>query len=237
VNYLKLSRRKLFSLVVVLVTAVALPAAAALFFVYPPGSWPNAKPYSVHAADWWRWMASLPLDRSPLIEDSGVNCAQGQSGLTWYLAGTVGTTVSRNCTIPSGRTLIIPVLNTMYGAYSTDPAEWKTDAYLRSQVDFMEDATDLEVEIDGVAVPNVESYLERSVQFSVTLPANNIFGEPAGRVLSPAVDSGYYLAVSPLLPGDHTIHFHGRLPGDPETAEDDFVVDVTYNLRIKLLPF
>ena len=45
------------------------------------------------------------------------------------------------------------------------------------------------------------------------------------------------IALAPLAPGRRTIHFHGELLGDPDTTEDDFVVDVTYNLRVKLLPF
>jgi hypothetical protein len=232
-----MSRKKLFTLVAVLVSAIAIPAAAALFVVYPPGSWPNAKPYSAHAADWWRWALSLPMDRSPLYENTGVNCAQGQSGLNWYLANTFGTTVSRDCTIPSGRTLVFPIMNAVFLPNPNAPAAFRTEAYGRSQVAYIENATDLELEIDGVAVPNIDDYLERSSTFSVTLPNDNIFRLPAGQVSNPSVDSGYYVAIAPLLPGDHTIHFHGALHADETTGQKEYVVDVTYNLKIKLLPF
>src|SRR6187549_430426 len=90
---------------------VAAPAAAALFFVYPPLTWPLGKSYSTHAADWWKWAVTQPEDRSPLLDETGEDCGQGQSGLTWYLAGSFDSVpVLRSCTIPSGRTLVFPVV-------------------------------------------------------------------------------------------------------------------------------
>lgn len=50
---------------------------------------------------------------------------------------------------------------------------------------------------------------------------------PAGTVLSPSADAGYYVAISGLLPGNHTIAWHASAPG----AEQD----ITYNIRINLL--
>ena len=207
---------------------VTLSASAALFFVYPPSSYPLLKPYSQHAADWWKWALTQPVATSPLLDTTGAQCNAGQPRLgAFYLAGALDSTpVLRTCTVPAARTLVFPVINAAYFAFASDPAEQKTEAFLRSQVSFVEQATALEVEIDGVAVPNVARFLERSVLFSVTLPADNVFELPAGFVLSPSVDSGYYLAVAPLIPGHHTLHFHGALP-------DGSTQDVTYDLNVR----
>ena len=213
-----------------LLLCVAAPAAAALFFVYPPETWPNGKPYSVHAASWWKWALAQSADKSAILDQTGAKCGVGQSGRTFYLAGAFsGEPTYRKCTIPSGRTLVFPIINSAYFAFPSDPAEQRTEVFIRSQVAGVADATELEVEIDGVAVPHVERWCEESTVFSATLPDDDIFGAPAGTVLSPSVDAGYYLAVAPLLPGKHTLHFHGELDG--------FVEDVTYELTIKLLPF
>ena len=215
----------LFALIAVL--SITASAAAALFFVYPPYSLPAGRTYSAQAASWWKWALSQPTSKSPLLDSTGANCAQGQSGLVWFLAGTVdGQPVTRSCTIPAGKHLIFPVVNAAYFAFESDPAEQKTESFLRSQVEFIRESTELEVEIDGVSVKNVSSYFERSDIFGVTLPADNIYGLPTGFKLTPAADAGFYIALAPLLGGQHTIHFHATMPDGTEQ-------DVTYNLTVK----
>jgi len=225
----KRRKPKLFVLVTVLVAAIAVPAAA--LFVYPPGTRPNGKTYSMHAADWWKWAATQPVSESAILDTTGENCAVGQArfGLNWYLAGTFGgDPVIRSCSVPFGRTLIFPVVNAISGAFPTDPPAEKTVAFQRSVIAGTRDAAqNLEVEIDGKPVADVERFYEESVPFSFRLPADNIFGAPAGTLVSPAVDNGFYLAVAPLGLGDHTIHIHGEL--------GDQVVDVTYNLKVRFL--
>lgn len=209
---------------------IALPAAAASFYVHPPDATPAGKPYGVHAADWWKWALAQTADSSAVLDETGANCATGQSGAVWYLAGTFsGQPTLRRCTVPFQRTLVIPVIDAAYFAFPSDPKPKRTEAYIRKQVADMVDATNLELEIDGVSVPDVERWYEESIVFETTLPENNVFGVPGGTVLSPAVDAGYYVAVDRLNPGEHTIHFHGESP-------DGYVVDVTYELTIQASP-
>jgi hypothetical protein len=208
------------------VLGVTATAAAALFYVYPTSSYPLGKSYSTHAANWWKWALAQPADKSPLLDTTGANCAQGQSGLVWYLAGSWVGPVSRSCTIPAGKHLVFPIVNAAYFAFESDPAEQKTEAFVRSQVEDIINSTKLEVEIDGVAVKNPERLFERSNLFSVTLGANNVFDLPAGFKLSPSVDAGYYVVMAPLLGGQHTVHFYAE-------AFDGSVQDVTYNLNVR----
>jgi len=207
-----------------MVLATTATAAAALFYVYGPAAWPNGKPYAVHAANWWQWALAQPAEVNPLLDETGENCAQGQSGLTWYLAGTFsGESVTRKCTVPFGRTIVFPIINSAYFAFPSDPAEQKTEAFLREQVAGVSEATDLALEIDGVSVRRLDRQLVDSVLFSATLPVDNVFGTDE-LLLSPAADRGFYVAIAPMLPGKHTIKFHGELDG--------YVQDVTYNLTV-----
>ncbi len=64
---------------------------------------------------------------------------------------------------------MFPVINSACFAFPSDPAEQRTEAFIRSQVAGVADATELEVEIDGVAVPHVERWYEESTVFSATL--------------------------------------------------------------------
>ena len=169
----------------------------------------------MHAADWWQWAATQTVVRLRAARHDRRELRRGQArfGHIWYLAGTFGgDPVIRSCDVPFGRTLIFPVVNAIAGAFPDDPAEEKTVAFQRSLIaGTREAATNLEVEIDGQPVPNIERFYEESVPFSFRLPADNLFGAPAGTLVSPAVDNGFYLAVAPLGLGEHTVHIHGEL--------------------------
>jgi hypothetical protein len=203
-------------------------AGAGLSFVYPPPpfGFPAGQSYSQHAANWWKWLIAQPSPHSPLLDTTGAECATGQSGLVWFLAGAPSNDpVKRTCTIPFGKTIVFPIINAAYFAFPEDPPEQRTEQFVRSQVTFIEQATNLRAEVDGVPVAIPKLYLEKSVIFRTTAPADNILGVPAGQVLDPSADEGYYIGVQPLLPGRHKLHFHGELPGE--------VQDVTYDIVVR----
>ena len=207
--------------------AAARTASANISLVYPPISFPAGKSYSQLAASWWQWALTQPTATSPLVDTTGANCAAGQSGAVWFLAGALDSTpVSRKCTVPYGKTIVLPIVNAAYFAFASDPPEQKTESFLRSQVTYIEGATNLRAEVDGLTVWNPSAYREKSVLFGLTLPADNVYGLPAGFRLEPSVDEGYYIAMQPLLPGRHTVHVHGEVPGG-------FVSDVTYDLVVR----
>jgi hypothetical protein len=210
--------------------SVASTAAAAFFIVTPPRTiLPTLRTYNQSAADWWKWLLAQPANVSPLLDTTGAQCGRGQPLLgAWYLAGAPDSNpVTRSCTVPNFRTLLIPVANGLYGAFPSDPAAERTEQFVRSQLAFVKDASELSLSIDGTPVNNVGNFYEESTLFNVTLPQNNIFDVPGGTVLSPSADAGYYVAVSGLLPGQHTITWHSVIDGISQ--------DVTYNIRVNLL--
>jgi hypothetical protein len=85
----------------------------------------------------------------------------------------------------------------------------------------------LSVKVDGIYV-NKQLRRVQSQPFDVALPADNLLGCHA-EVYSPAVDDGYYVAVRPLTPGNHTIQFHAE---GKDPLGNDFIEDVTYNLTV-----
>lgn len=210
--------------------AASASASVADALIYPPYVPPLGKTYSQYGASWWQWALKQPADVNPITDTTGANCGQGQSGLVWYLAGTFGDAgaVTRNCTIPFGKTIVIPVANGLYGAFPTDPADQRTEAFVRSQVTpQLKGATNLQASIDGSSVTNVSRYFEESTLFNFTFGANNVYGLPAGTQLAPAADAGYYLALYPLLPGNHTLKVSSTVPGAGS-------VDVTYKIKVPL---
>jgi hypothetical protein len=199
--------------------------------IAPIQSKPHGNSYSERAATWWKWALETPASANPLIDTTGANCDVNQTDHVWFLAGSFSSEpVTRQCTVPRGVALFFPLINLFYGAFLTDPPEQRTEAFIRSQVTCIEDASFSLVEIDGVAVINPRQYLEKSVIFDVFLPEDNIFGATPAEIpdltLSPSVDEGFYLFVRPLTPGSHTIRWRAS------SAACGFSEDITYHLTV-----
>jgi hypothetical protein len=195
-----------------------------------PGIVPNNARYRQLSAQWWQWALSAPPAVNPILDSTGANCAQGQGVFSnnnvWFLAGTFGGSATRSCTIPPGKSLFFPILNTFFAC---DPPEAMTACPPLSDIraflaGIMNNPLLLEASIDGVPVQALASYRAASSVFSLQLPADNVFGAPAG-TYEPAVADGYYLLVTPGTPGPHTIKFKG-------IGNDGFTVEVTYHLTV-----
>lgn len=183
--------------------------------VAPINSRPHGKSYSQWAASWWQWALQMNATGHPLLP-GGVLCNERQSGKVWFLGGTFtgdGQPVARSCPVPPGTALVVPLIAAGYFAFLNDPADTRTEAFLRAQVECTD--ASVSVTIDGVALREPTQYLERSVLFDVQLPVDNVFGVDATVVpelkLSPSVDFGYYLFLNPLPRGTHDIQWTARM--------------------------
>src|SRR3954470_5797318 len=94
---------------IVLALALAIPWGSGLQTAHahdagveiaPPGSRPLGKTYGEWAAMWWQWAFSIPADHNPQLDPTGADCAVGQSGNVFYLAGIFGAGAgNRTCEI------------------------------------------------------------------------------------------------------------------------------------------
>lgn len=207
-----------------LMTAPPALARQAKPRILPPQSRPFGMTYGEWSAKWWQWALASPAADNPVLDPTGANCATGQAGRVWFLAGTFGGgPVTRTCTVPLGTALFFPVVNTFCAAEPGDDPDPQIQRQCASAS--LAGATG-SVEIDGTPVQNLSVYFvdpATSPVFSITLPEDNVFGAPAG-TYAPAVAGGIYLMLAPLPPGEHVIHVQGSGPG--------FTVDVTYHLTV-----
>ncbi|AZM90565.1 MULTISPECIES: hypothetical protein [Streptomyces] len=79
------------------------------------------------AARWWRWALSAPDEESPVGDTTGAYAGWRQPRDVWFLAGTYGGRVVRRCSIPSGRPLFFPVLNTERAAVPFLTRPWRLE--------------------------------------------------------------------------------------------------------------
>lgn len=184
--------------------------------------------YGEWSARWWQWALSIPAESNPILDMDGANCAKGQYDNVWFLAGTFGGPAVRSCTIPAGKPIFFPLLNTAM----LKPYGYETLLdFRRSLAENMDAVTDLWCTIDDKDLEedlDLFNFRVRSPSFTVIGPPKGVL--PPGFLKVPAhtdqiVSDGYWLLLSPLASGEHTINFGGEGPG--------FRVEVTYHLTIE----
>jgi hypothetical protein len=197
--------------------------------IFTPDSQPYGLTYGEWTAKWWQWAESIPTENNPQLDETGEDCAQAQNqtGPVWFLAGTSGGTVERTCTIPAGKAILIPVLNTVNIRAASETDE-ELLAGAKSAVDSV---TILEFSIDGLPLQDIWNYRIQSPFFDVTLPNDNVFGISEGTYR--AVADGYWVFLEPLPPGQHEIRLHGAM-GNPTAISPtpSFETAVTYHLIV-----
>jgi hypothetical protein len=172
---------------------------------------------SALAGAWLAWAHRRAF--APVTEAGTVDCAAGQAGATWFLAGSeleIGP-VSRACTVPRDRRLFFPVVS----AFCAEPripsrAEGASlGACAASFIDLFPPVA-LTATLNGDPTPIVRA---QSPLVPVRLERDNPFAAPAGDYLETA--DGYWVLLDPLPPGDHTVRV---------AAASD--LDVTYELTV-----
>src|SRR5262249_4429669 len=198
---------------------------------------PHGSTYAEWGIAWWRWAYSIPAGVNPLLDATGASCGQSQSGPVWFLAGTSGGAATRSCTVPVSKGIFFPVVNVINDYPCPDPnfqpapGQSLEDFLAEGAAFFIDRVAELEIEVDGV--PLVEPF-----RFRATSGLFTFRGDPSmAAVFDPCitgteqqgVTDGYWIMLSPLPRGSHTLHSRGKIVFDDGSS---FQSDVTYNLLV-----
>jgi hypothetical protein len=229
--------------------------------IFPPRSHPYGKSYAEWSAKWWQWAYSLPGTGHPLIDQTGANVAAGQSGNVWFLGGTYSAIAegdavvgraTRVCTVPAGKALFFPILNSEANNFTVDAdgnqiaPTTLTEAELRATCQFNVDhARNMTCTIDGWPLKGLENVLHthyrvESPVFQYTVPAGDSLYELWGMHISGqspppgAVADGVYLMLAPFEAGHHTIDFTGEIFIPGATPAEDFLfrLEIRYIITV-----
>ena len=174
---------------------------------------------------WWTWALQAPAATNPLLDTTGAYAGVDNNGSVFFIAGTFSTsgasgTADRTFDVPAGKPLLIPMLNEFD---TLDPKSTETE----DMENFRHSVTSLFATIDGVSITDPKSDLVNTGFFSMgkTQPGSLIeeLGAPAGSELYPTKSSGYWLMVSGLSPGEHTLTFGGSLSDGFSTRVTDHI--------------
>jgi hypothetical protein len=154
---------------------------------------------------WWEWAASEPSATNPVADATGAFCLVNQPDDIWFFAGTFGGEVRRECTVPSDRPIVVPLVNLV--CYSEEECD-----------QFMLGASGT-AELDGQSITPDRIEAE-------PITYNAVFANPItydeGRY--DAIACGLWVRIEPLTVGRHELIIHGQAA--------DFTVDVEYAFEV-----
>lgn len=194
--------------------------------IIPPHAKPHGKSYGEWGAAWMAW-TQIPAAENPILDTTGQFGDVGQSGPVWFLPGTTfGISAERTLSVPKGKALFFPVLDTLWWAPNDLPlAALVAQQFLGLDPDTLADEelirllarfaigpdAELTLTIDGVTIQNLEQYRADSPFFHL---AHTELIDDLGVPIADdhmAVADGYWVMLAPLTPGSHVIHFTARL--------------------------
>jgi hypothetical protein len=184
----------------------------------------HAHPYGRGLDRWsellWSWLLAQPFDDNPILDPTGDDCDVGQHGPVWFLAAvpgsSLGTTVTRTCTIPRHRAILVQ-LSSLINDYPC-PAPTFHPAPGQSLFDFLigpvtpifDNAMDFSVSFDGVDLVDPMQY--RYTSDDLFFFRGDASMQPFDACITghhqPAVSDGFYLPFKPMSPGHHKIVIH-----------------------------
>jgi len=213
--------------------------APALAAVIAPDQPVNGVSQPDLSARWWQWMLTYPAATNPVLDTTGQNSHLGgdQTAVShpgvFFLAGNFSGFESRTVTVASSESLFLPLINTV----SFIPAFGNTEAEIRADAAAtLGTVSGLFARLDGIDLPlpasasSLLDFRQQSALFSLTFPADNVYGVTPGSYDS--VADGYWLALEALAPGHYTLEFGASATGTPDLGYPPFSLTQTYDITV-----
>ena len=165
----------------------------------------------------------------------GTCTEEGQPDHVFFLAGAFtgidGEPLIRDCTVPSGSSVFLPIINTECSNLEPAPFACDDEESCRACNNaFYGEGDVLELSIDGVEIGNLEDFRFQTDIFPIgPLPADNILGADEGATGISMAD-GFWIKLTPLSVGEHTVNFHGCF--EAFGGCEGFEILVEYNLTV-----
>lgn len=168
---------------------------------------PNSKPYGLSFSQWtvrwWRWLLSLPKTENPAVDQTGTYSKLSQKNKNvWFLAGTFDGYVERECNVPIGKSILMPIIN-YECSFADEPSITTSDELELKCKSEIDDIKNLILIIDDLSISNLYSYRVRSPVFPVYLQEQNILGINPGR--TEMITDGFWIFLKPLKMGTHKL--------------------------------
>lgn len=214
----------------------------------------HSSPYGISFKDWIAkyssWYFSVPKQEnwdfrnSPNYTPKDCSYLQDPASPVFflpYVGAELGQVATMTCNVPQNKAMLASIVGAT-SDYSDPTVKTKTPEELIKLVTKSNVyPISFRITLDGhpLAITNEETYKVQSNLFDLTLPANNIWGEPTGP--DKAIVQGWWVMLKPLPPGDHVLHYtagYRDSRSDPSIPagqgnQKPYIQDVTYHLIVK----
>jgi hypothetical protein len=197
--------------------------------VYPRDSSPIGMAYKDWIANWWKNNASFKAAEHPRDHFSPERCNldQKQRDPVYYLPDNLAGDQVRNCSVPSGKAILAPLITGSCWDDGTDP-KLKTQAGLLECSKEGQQYGVVSATLDGRKLQNLGQYRATSNVFNITFAQDNAFQTKPGTFR--AIADGFFVFLEPLRPGTHTLVLEQSVL-NPIRPEYNFASTTTYHLR------
>lgn len=194
--------------------------------VIPPQAKPYGSSYEQWGIDFFTFVYSIPLESNPFV-GAGI-CDSDSPKRVNYLPAPFGST--NHCTVEPGKALLLPAAVYLNDYPCPDPAFEPAPG--QSLEDFLKEGaagiidliTNIQIEVDGVLIENVERYRLSTDLFHFTSHPSLVAIDPCVTGESqPAVVDGYFLMFTPFAPGEHVLRISIDFAGSPVPATTNFI--------------
>jgi hypothetical protein len=221
-------------------------------YTFPVNSSPYGTAFKDWAAKWSAWINTVPksqnwnFQNSPGVKYVPEDCSYLQNPASPvfflpYVGAERGSVAAMTCNVPHDKAVIFQI-DGATSDYSDPTVKTKTPAELiRLATQSNVYPNSFEVTLDGhpLAFTNDEGHKVQTDLYNLTLPADNLWGEPAGP--DHAISQGWWVMLKPLPPGQHTVHYttgYRDSRSDPtippgQGNQAPYIQDVTYHLIVK----
>ena len=205
--------------------------------LFPKTARPYGQPMSRWAELMWSYIYSIAPDQNPFFDVTGKFCAVDQDGPVWFLpavpGSTLGTNISRSCTIPQDRAIMLQMSSALNDYPCPDPnfhpapGQSLYDFLISAISPLFDNVTGFTVTLDGVNINDPLSYrfFSRDV-FSFSPDLGMVaFDSCVTQAHMLGVVDGFYLLFKPMPPGQHTIVLEGHdMEGVPVTLTEHLTI-------------
>lgn len=206
--------------------------------LYPKDASPFGRSIERWSEMMWSYIYAQPLDENPFLDTTGADCAVGQEGPVWFLpavpGSTLGTDITRTCTIPRDWAVMLQLSSAMNDYPCPDPnfqpAPGQTlyDFLISPIRPLFDGKTGFDITLDGVHIVDPLSYRYTSddiYYFKADPSLYPNFDVCVTGKRQEAVIDGFYLMFKPLSPGQHVIVLNGHdMEGVPVTLTERLTV-------------
>lgn len=209
-------RKLLISILAAVMLSTTVFIAGTQASRHPPVLPPEAK---VQGLTLGEWVANfiiaefgIPASENPGVGNPWPECYTDRIGnvglgIAYFSSG------ESECEMPTGMFLYVPVV----GVECWDVPDLVGCALAYQPVN-------LQATVDSLPVQNIDQYAALSPLHQLYLPEGNIFDYPSGSYDAVAYATGFLL--TPLSPGEHTVHVYGEVPFV------DFTYEWTYHITV-----